>query len=110
MSIKLYIEAKDSESWKDLSRDFGQYILEHQKPKQFGIVEADPLENDALSFKLWGFSIKQEYSESVKYFQAWASSLDRVFGVANGANVALSNGLNILLPTESKVEVPKWLM
>jgi hypothetical protein len=74
MGIKLYIESMDKESWRDLSRDFGEYIVKNQNPKKFGIVEADSIKNNQLSITLFGFFLNQEYHDSVKYFKDWAKS------------------------------------
>jgi hypothetical protein len=104
-----YIEAKEGESWRDVSRQFGQWIPDPKSLGSFGWHEGDSI--DVGDKKLYCFDIPDHHGNKVALFEAWAKTMHRLYGYAANGKLLFPNEPNRVatLPTEPDAPVPPWL-
>jgi hypothetical protein len=110
MAVSRYIEIKASETWATVSEQFGAWVLENDHAKNFGWSEGDPisLENGIV---MACFKIPDRQGEKIAYFEQWAASTGRIYGIAEGRQVKFPRKpeLNVLLPPPKELPIPPWL-
>jgi hypothetical protein len=83
-----FIEAGDGEAWRDISRQFSEWIsVSVPTLDSFGYSEDDDAEHEGRRF--FTFQIPDQHGEKVALFDAWARTTKRTFGTASGAEVHL---------------------
>lgn len=106
---KWFIEAKDREEWRSLSRALAESVTD-AGAENFGWSEGDPaaLPNGRL---LLCFDIPDRYGSKVELFERWAKTTGRIYGVARGTAIAFPHDpdLAVALPPTASVPIPPWL-
>jgi hypothetical protein len=104
-----YIEAKEGESWRDVSSQFGRWIPDPTSLGSFGWHEGDPV--DVGEKKLYCFDIPNHHRNKVDLFERWAKTTQRLYGYAKGGKLLFPNepNLTVALPAEPRTPVPPWL-
>jgi len=104
-----YIEAKEGESWRQVSRQFGGWLPDSAGLRDFGWHEGDPVSVDKR--KLYCFDFPDRYGEKIALFEAWAKTTGRLYGEAKGGTLHFpaDPSLTVALPPEPSSPVPSWL-
>lgn len=103
-----YIEAKPGESWREASRSFVEWVKQqHVELKTFGFSEGDPIRRNDICFHC--FYVPDHHGENVDLFKAWAATVARAHGRAEGRAALLSNGEKLVLPDLMGASPPPWL-
>ena len=105
-----YIEICEGDTWKSVSRLFEIWLKENGLAENFGWSEGDSIELTE-SQRFYCFVIPDHHGEKVKFFETWAKTTDRLYGIERDRKVAFPEqpNLNADLPTEPNIEVPSWL-
>lgn len=105
-----YIEAKEGESWRELSRQFGDSIPNPKDLGNFGWHEGDTVSIDGRM--LYCFDFPDQYGNKIALFEAWAKGTSRLYGEAKDGKVYFPNSPSLVvnLPPESSIPVPTWLL
>lgn len=110
MAQSIFIEKLEGDTWKSVSSLFSSWLMDHGLSEDLGWSEGDPLRaNDGLEF--FCMCVPEKYGKKIDYFEQWAESTDRIYGIAEGRHVRFPNRpeLNTLLPPEPTVVMPPWL-
>jgi hypothetical protein len=104
-----YVEARDTERWREVSELFGQWIDRLGTVKTFGWSEGDSLTVSGTTFLCFDFP--DHHGEKIALFGSWAATTGRLFGEARSGRLRLTNkpDVVVLLPPEKVVPPPPWL-
>ncbi len=110
MAASRYIELRTDETWAMVSRLFSAWVLQHDKTKNFGWSEGDSIALEHGT-TLACFKTPDHYGQKIDYFQQWAESTDRLYGIAEGRQVKFPRNpeLIVLLPPPKESPIPPWL-
>ena len=107
MITRWYIEARDGESWRDVSDLFMEWLQKNVTLKTFGFSEGDAI--DYSTTRLYNFRFPAQHGKNISLFKTWAESTGRLFGGEKDGTVDLSNGETLTLPPEAPTPLPPWL-
>ena len=104
-----YVEAKNGESWRDLSRTFGEWIPDKAVLGSLGWSEGDSVNVGGTT--LYCFEFPDHHGEKISLFESWARTTDRLFGIARHGKLHFPRDpcLVFVLPPEKFTPVPPWL-
>jgi len=108
VAVSRFIEVRNKETWASVSKIFSQWLGD--RADGFGWSEGNPisLENGQT---LLCFRIPDSHGAKIDFFEKWAESTDRLYGIASGRHVVFPRmpTVTFLLPEPKKFPVPPWL-
>ena len=110
MAKARYIEKLDGDTWESVSTLFSCWLKSNHLTEDFGWSEGDTL-TIAGDMLLICFLFPEKHGEKIDYFEHWAKTTDRLYGVRSNRRVNFPKRpeLDIVLPSETPIEVPPWL-
>lgn len=105
MITRWYIEAREGESWRDVSKLFMEWLQKNASLKTFGFSEGDAVEYSGK--RLYNFRFPAHHGENISLFKTWAETTGRLFGGDKDGTVHLNNNRVLTLPP--KAPPPPWL-
>jgi hypothetical protein len=106
MITRWYIEAREGESWRDVSNLFMEWLKKNASLKTFGFSEGDSVDYEGT--RLYNFRFPAKHGENISLFKTWAESTGRLFGGDEDGTVHLSNNQILTLPPKASTP-PPWL-
>src|SRR5215467_7351847 len=99
MITRWYIEARQNESWRDVSNLFMEWLKENASLKTFGFSEGGAV--DYAGKRLYNFHFPAQHGANISLFKTWAESTGRLFGGEKDGTVHLSNNQILTLAAKA---------
>jgi hypothetical protein len=110
MAQSRFIEMRLGEDWGTVSDQFAEWVRAHAANEPFGWSEGDVLSlPDGTQMAC--FRIPDKHSNRFVWFETWAESTDRLYGIAFGSTVQFPRKpqLSVALPSGPQHPIPLWL-
>jgi len=107
MITRWYIEEAKGESWRSVSGQFMEWLVQNEAVDKFGFSEGDPISFQGKIF--FSFRFPVHHGEKINFFERWAKTTGRIYGGEKNRIIQLSSGEKIELPPEPNHPIPPWL-
>jgi hypothetical protein len=107
MITRWYIEAREDESWRDVSNLFVDWLQKNAPQKMIGFSEGDAV--DYSGKRLYNFYFPAHHGEKISLFKTWAESTGRLYGGDQDGTVHLSDDVTLMLLSKPATPPPLWL-
>jgi hypothetical protein len=105
-----FIEMRVGENWRTVSDLFAEWVRSRAPDGDYGWSEGDSLRLPDGT-QLACFCVPGKHGHKIEWFETWAKSTDRLYGIATGAIVQfpLKPEFSVSLPSRPAARVPPWL-
>lgn len=110
MARSRFIEIRSGEKWRTVSNLFADWVQANGTTDSFGWSEGDTLHlPDGTDLAC--FHMPDKHGQKVEWFERWAETTDRLYGIASGLTVHFPRKpeLSALLPQPPQTPLPPWL-